>query len=224
MEALYDWIKGIVYFLIFVTLLKNLIGKGYQKYASVLFGLCLVLQIAEPLSWFGEESRLDLQAGLRTLAVYEEEVGWFVENTEQGVLAEKITEEAKQLLWQQVEQLVTADGYELLELKLHWETAEAAEADFGTELSGQVITGFTIWLNDTTCVEQERRYASQAVVETVSITDIVIELEREHGQKENIPEQANDSPAELAVKKKLADFYDMEESHINVIIPMGNNS
>lgn len=225
MEGIYDWIKNIVYFLLFTTLLRNLLGKEYQKYASLLFGLCLVLQIAEPLAWLKEETSFDFLVDLGELSEYEKENAWLSDAGNGERLEAMVYEEAFALLKQQTAQLVAAEGYTLERLELHVESEDKTGSIAGD--SGEMITGFTVWLS-AAASEKTGEKASEKAVETVSITDIVIQLEdsaeADNGRKKQTAEQPDDSFDELAMKKKLADFYDMEESHINVIIPMGSNS
>ncbi len=249
MEFVYDWIKHIVYFLLFTSLIKNLIGKEYQKYASLLFGLCLVLQLASPLIKPGVETNFDWLLGQKQLQLYEEENRWLAEESELGNSLETIVyEEAELLLREQTKQLVAREGYVLQELSL-WKTkAEEGAYDTGQEQTDSLISGMTVWLvkeelgnsskngadtSGTWAVQQmgavpgENRQVK--AVESVSITEIVIRLEQEATGEKVAPsgidtERPDDSPEELAMKKRLADFYDMEESHINVIIPVGSNT
>lgn len=49
MQAIFDWVKGIVFYLIFVTVVSNLIpGKKYEKYIRLFTGMLLILVVARP--------------------------------------------------------------------------------------------------------------------------------------------------------------------------------
>ena len=56
MEAVYRFVKQLIYFILLVGMLRNLAGRKYEKYAKLTVGLCLVLIITVPvLSFFSEE-------------------------------------------------------------------------------------------------------------------------------------------------------------------------
>ncbi len=50
MQAIFDWVKGIVFYLIFVTVISNLVpGKKYEKYIRLFTGMLLIIVVTKPV-------------------------------------------------------------------------------------------------------------------------------------------------------------------------------
>ena len=51
MDAIYDWVRNIVYYLIFMTIITNLLPAGkYEKYLRLFAGCILILLVLPPLT------------------------------------------------------------------------------------------------------------------------------------------------------------------------------
>lgn len=51
MDAIYDWVRNIVYYLIFMTIITNLLPAGkYEKYLRLFAGCILILLVLKPLT------------------------------------------------------------------------------------------------------------------------------------------------------------------------------
>ena len=51
MEGIYRWVSNIVYYLIFVTIITNLLPAGkYEKYLRLFAGCILILLVLQPLT------------------------------------------------------------------------------------------------------------------------------------------------------------------------------
>ncbi|MDE7299170.1 MAG: stage III sporulation protein AF, partial [Lachnospiraceae bacterium] len=87
--------------------------------------------------------------------------------------------------------------------------AEAVEL----EREGSVVVGFT--LRVTPERETEGTGGAGGPIRAISITDIVVQIGDTEGES---GKNGGKTVYELAIKKRLADFYNMDESHIHVII------
>ncbi len=51
MDAIYEWVRNIVYYLIFMTIITNLLPEGkYEKYLRLFAGCILILLVIKPLT------------------------------------------------------------------------------------------------------------------------------------------------------------------------------
>lgn len=73
MQALFDWVKGIVFYLILVTVISNLIpSKKYEKYIRLFTGMLLIIIVTKPVIQLVAKGEL-LEEG-NILKFFEEEV------------------------------------------------------------------------------------------------------------------------------------------------------
>ncbi len=61
MNAIYSWVKSIVFFLVLMTIINNLIGKSsYKKYINLISGMILIILVVSPLlNIFNIDEKLD---------------------------------------------------------------------------------------------------------------------------------------------------------------------
>lgn len=189
LDGLYDWARQIIVFLLVTELLFRLTGEKYRKYLRLTVGLCLVFLIASPILTRLAKTDLaglfrgaDLKAGL----AFEEasgDVSW-----RDGVLAEYET-----LAKKQISEVLS--GLELSVTRVQFWITE------------DVIDGMTVWVE-----EERKKEESDAGKAPVSITEIVIALERRETEI-----SGEEAAAVFVAQMRIADFYDMDISHINVI-------
>ena len=225
MDKIYEWIKQIVYFLLFVGIIRNLTGKDYEKYARFAVGLCLVLMLASPLMeiltdgnfesiWKKNEMEQELLGVLRILDNED------IPASSKSAWTDGVVREYEELILRQSQELLAELGVAVASVELWLEKAEAADK----KNDSMVIGGFTIYVKlQEGAWQSEQNNSDQTESETekikgigeVSITDIIVSLEKE---KEEDLDQNGGSVYEMAIKKRLADFYNMDGAHINVII------
>lgn len=59
MQAIFDWVKGIVFYLIFVTVVSNLVpGKKYEKYIRLFTGMLLIIVVIKPVIQLAAKGQL----------------------------------------------------------------------------------------------------------------------------------------------------------------------
>lgn len=225
MDKIYEWIKQIVYFLLFVGMIRNLTGKDYEKYARFAVGLCLVLMLASPLMeiltdgnfesiWKKNEMEQELLGVLRILDNED------IPASSKSAWTDGVVREYEELILRQSQELLAELGVAVASVELWLEKAEAADK----KNDSMVVGGFTIYVKlQEGAWQSEQNNSDQTESETekikgigeVSITDIIVSLEKE---KEEDLDQNGGSVYEMAIKKRLADFYNMDGAHINVII------
>ncbi len=225
MDKIYEWIKQIVYFLLFVGMIRNLTGKDYEKYARFAVGLCLVLMLASPLMeiltdgnfesiWKKNEMEQELLGVLRILDNED------IPASSKSAWTDGVVREYEELILRQSQELLAELGVAVASVELWLEKAEAADK----QNDSMVIGGFTIYVKlQEGAWQSEQNNSDQTESGTekikgigeVSITDIIVRLEKE---KEEDLDQNGGSVYEMAIKKRLADFYNMDGAHINVII------
>lgn len=189
LDGIYDWARQIIVFLLVTELLFQLTGEKYRKYVKLTAGLCLVFLIASPILKRLSASELAGLLGwtdLKAQFAYEEASGdasW-----RDGVLTEYEALAKKQL-----------------SEVLHGLALTVTRVQFW--ITDDVIDGMTVWV-----AEEKAEGGETAAGGTVSITEIVVALEREETEG-----SGEDGVAEFVAQMRIADFYDMEVSHINVI-------
>ena len=131
-----------------------------------------------------------------------------------------VVREYEELILRQSQELLAELGVAVASVELWLEKAEAADK----QNDSMVIGGFTIYVKlQEGAWQSEQNNSDQTESGTekikgigeVSITDIIVRLEKE---KEEDLDQNGGSVYEMAIKKRLADFYNMDGAHINVII------
>lgn len=197
MEAVYQWMKNIVYFLLLVGVIRNLTSKEYQKYTGLTVGLCLVLLVASPLMKYVSEDNFLFFLRMNEL---DDELAWKEISADETEWKESVLAEYGILVREQAGALLKDMG--LIVTRVEFQLEE-----------DRVITGLTVWVSRK-AAEQSNGYKA---VETISITDIVVSLDSE--EEEELQQDSLELQIlKLAIKTELADFYDMDASHIYVII------
>ena len=189
LSGLYGWMRQIIVFLLVTELLTLLANEKYRKYLKLAVGLCLMFLVASPL--LKKFSGLDFAKMFREAQLRIEFMPEKIEGEgawRDGVLAEYETTVKKQL-----DELL--QGLSLTVKKVQfW-------------LSDGVIEGMSVWVE-----EEKEEGGAEKDMEKISITEIIINLDGEDGG-----EPDGDSVVEFVARKRIADFYDMDITHINVI-------
>lgn len=219
MEQLFEWIRSIIYYLIFITVVVNLLpNKKYEKYIRFFAGMVLILLVLKPIT-----------AGLRlddTIARYFESISLKKE-------AEELTGEIAKMEGQRLNKMISK--YEEAvsgDLK-----AMAASAGFRCSQSRAEISQKTdskkfghvvrvsLVLRPGEQKEQEgkaeavpaaneiKSIEKVAKVEEIKITD----FPQEKGEKRRQEENSQVS----GLIRKIAEYYDLEEQDIEIQVEDG---
>jgi stage III sporulation protein AF len=206
MEFIYTWIRNIVIYMLLNTVIMNLVGgKNYKKYISIVSGMILVLIVIAPIMDFMKlEDKLNLfldkndfsieTSNFRTDVSRMEEAGRKAIFTE---YEEKIRRQVETVL---AEEKLILTGFDLM---LDQDTQSP---EFGNILSMDITA--------TTENDDQKVANNRLLIDDIEISRIEIKDKEEDTGK--MP-----SPLEIIMKKRLSDFYNIEQGNININIQGG---
>ena len=207
MEHIYQWIKGIIFFLIFITIISNLLGKSdFKKYIGIITGMILILLVITPLlKLFRLDDKFNFFYDANLFWGKREEltnqVGYMEESQNKAII-NAYKEEIKG----QVGTILKQNDLYIVSLKL--------------DLDEDVGSDTYCYLNGLSLVASyEAIDQKDTAIEPVTIEKIVV-----HQKEEKEKEEGKDnfsSPMEIHIKNILSDFYNMETDNINISIQGG---
>lgn len=131
MDRLYGWIQNIVYYLIFVTMIINLLPAGkYEKYLRLFAGVILILLVIQPIT--GGLRLEDNIAGIFKTLSFENEAGELKAKLD-GMEARRLDELVKRYeasAAEDIERMVSLDGVESKAVSVEINREEGS-SDFG---------------------------------------------------------------------------------------------
>lgn len=204
MEEIYSWIKNILIFMIINTIIMNLLGnKSYKKYVSIVSGMVLVLIVISPVMKLMKlEGNLDYYLQANEFAIetsdFKNDLNRMEEEQRDAIFAEY-----KEKIRLQVEELLSEDKVSVKSIKIVLDQ-DPSSTSFG-EIKGMVIEASTAGDKD---VKDENSLS----IEEVEIAGIIIGKTTENADS-TVP-----SPMEINIKKRIADFYNIEQGNINISI------
>ena len=220
MEELFSWIRNITYYLIFITVVGNLLpSKKYEKYIKLFAGMVLILLVLKPIT-----------GGLRlddTLAYYFEAISL---KKEAGELTGKLSDmEGKRLeaMISRYEEAVGTDLESMAETEGFSCRVTRAEINQDQESStfGHVMR-VTMILTPERIGEEGKEAAVSGTgtapvekvqeVEEVKITGSKQE-EADHKGQEDVRKQKQEENSRLSgLRRRIAEYYDLEEQDIEI--------
>lgn len=194
MQAVYDWVKGIVFYLILLTVITHLIpGKKYDKYLRLFTGMLLVMIVIKPvvhlfsadeifdrnfLKVFGENAGTELY--------YDEELLEQFEHVRTDQLLEEYIKQVKSYAQSEAHLL----GMKVLDI----EVTAAQQEDLIVPTSIRMT------------VSNEEQTEKTGQIEQITITDIVIQNQ-----------SGGSLPQAGQLKHILQQYYGLEEQQVQVI-------
>lgn len=244
MEAVYSWVKNIIYYMIFLSVVNNLLADSkYEKYIRFFAGMVLILLVVSPLTG---KLRLDEQIStmFRTISLENDTDDlksklWEMDDKRLGSMMEQYEETVEQ----DVAAMAAAEGLVCVDAKVR------IDSDRGSGTYGQV-TDIQMQLQD----KNEKKAAGDLAVKgapsnTRAAGADCIQVEPvelgTNGREETVPAdhsafwdaapssgkpETQDAPAPKdtpdshgdsnkiisQLTGKVAQYYGMEESHIKV--------
>lgn len=207
MGELYNWIRNIVIYMILNTIIMNLLGNSsYKKYISIVSGMILVLIVVSPLmKYLKMEDSLDYYLQSNEFSVETSDFENELKNMEEKQL-EEVFADYQERVKSQVETMLLGEQLVLKGFKLTLDR-DPESSSFGTIL-GMNITA----IGGSTKEGQKERIR----IEDIELSGIGQAQEEEQKTPVNAP-----SPAEISIKIKLSDFYNIEPDNINISIQGG---
>ncbi len=206
MELIYTWIRNIVIYMLLNTIIINLVGgKNYKKYISIVSGMILVLIVITPIMDFMKiEDKLDLFQSKNDFSVETSEFRADLNRMEEAG-REAIFAEYKEKIKQQVKEILAKEKLKLTEFDLKLDQ-DAASSEFGSVLSMDISA-----TNEYSSRKEENNHL---LIDDIEINHI--RIKEEEDDIERPP-----SPQEIIMKKRLSDFYNIEQGNININIQGG---
>ena len=203
MERMLEWVKQIACYLIFVTVLADLLPrKSYEKYFRLFAGLILILLVLQPLT-----GPLELDARIRNGfegIQYEEAAEEFRQRASQmeEERFDQITQEYEKMLEEDVEAMAKKEGHYGAQARV------AVGRDPKKDGYGQIQEiKLSVW-------DQEAGWEAAAVPQAeIQVGKICLD------GPAALPEagEGEEHSAEiLALKSRIAEEYGLEEDHVEI--------
>ncbi len=217
MDQIYDWVRNITYYLIFITVVENLLpSKKYGKYIKFFAGMVLILIVLKPIT---QGLRLD-----DTMANYFKTISLKNDAKE---LTGKISDMEGKRLDQMIKGYEKAVGTDLMSIAesegYHCEKTDAViDKDQNSDTFGHVIEVSLILRPES--VEGEIKEAasikSKAVpVEKIKKIDGINITKEDHKVIKKEKNEENSSVSGL--RRRIAEYYGLEEQDIEIQMENG---
>lgn len=231
MEGLFGWLRNITCYILFMSILDNLLpGKKYGKYLKLFAGMVLILLVVQP---FTGSLRLEDR-----IAHYYES---FVFRYQADDLKEEILGMEEQRLEQMIAQYEEAVGQDLTLMAedsgltvLECRAVigrDQAEEQFGMVQSVRMKVALESGTEPETSGAANAAEAVDITVEQIESIDSVEpvnpvgigakEPEPEASLEENRERQKEERTAVAGLRRKIASYYDLEEAYVEIQIVEG---
>lgn len=223
MSGIYEWVRNISYYLIFMTVVSNLLpDKKYEKYLKLFAGMVLILLVLKPLT-----GGLNLE---QRIAYYFESISFQKEADE--LATEFLGMEGKRLdsMVDGYQEAVAADIKAMAEgdnLAAKWVEVEI-ERDRESERFGRVIHITAVVFKEEGGREEGVIDAGDGAVigidpvEPVKVSDRTKEesISAEDREKDREQRQMENSQVN-SLRRRIAEYYDLEENEIEIQLEDG---
>lgn len=202
MTFLYDWVKNLAVFLIFISIIRNLLPKShYEKYVKLFTGMLVILLVLQPLSGFlGVQDRIDT---LFSLDLYSQEMDEMKEDFVQAGSGYEnaLLEEYEDQIKKQVTLLLKEEGVQVSQIDFYVCMEEGAD-EYGNISRMEVYLG-----------EEEEKNSDK--FPTIPTPEIELEKERAE-QTENGFLSDYQRIDEEKLAEKICDYYNLERSQVEI--------
>lgn len=228
MKAIYQWAEGIILFMILSSILLNLgVGGKYRKYLKMFTGMLLVIIVITPvLKLFKLKDGYDFRFDTMSAYVEMGDMGGMFAEAENAREQEVMTQ-YKQGLLEQAEEAIANYGYETMSISFEvGEEESSAEYLRVLSIEGVILKEDKeeeVDARDKTRIRKEVEQISVEAVDTIAKvrleeTEQSVEIAEEGieiVEETRTLEEENDIEM---IKKRLADFYNIEAGNINICI------
>ena len=216
MEQIFDWIRSIIYYLIFITVVANLLpNKKYEKYIRFFAGMVLILLVLKPIT-----------GGLRlddTLAYYFESISLKKEATE---LTGEITKMDGQRLNKMIAKYEDAVSGDLEAMAVSagflCSTSKAEiNQDQDSKKFGHVVRVSLVLKSEEVKGEEEAVPAVKGMEPIQKVAKVEgIKITPSPSKQEGTIRQEENSQVS-GLRKKIAEYYGLEEEDIEIQVEDG---
>lgn len=236
MEAVYGWVKNIIYYMIFLAVVNNLLADSkYEKYIRFFAGMVLILLVVSPLTG---RLRLDQQISsmFQSISLYNDANDlkselWEMDDRRYEQIMGKYGEAVEQ----DIAAMVQADGLTCVSAQVRIDQ-DRSSSTYGQVISirmevtsGQSQTQDNIYMGSR-AVNVDAGNVDSVVIEPVTLGQDGSETDRGEGDggegdggaasapagKTAVPEGRDSDKIMYHLTGKVAQYYGLEESHIEV--------
>lgn len=212
MGAIYSWLKSVVIFMIFLTILSNLLGKSdFKKYVNLTTGLLLVLVTVNPiLKFISSDKGFDYFYDSINLQMESTEVANEMKDAKENQQKE-IINEYKRKIEEQMEQLLKERDLNLL----------SSEIIIDEDSNSEEYAHIKRIQVDATYLAVTKESESKVAKVVIPEIEIGVDREQNNTEKENKGRDVRFlSPMEIQIRNMLAEFYHILPDNIEVRIQM----
>lgn len=231
MEAVYGWVKNIIYYMIFLAVVNNLLADSkYEKYIRFFAGMVLILLVVSPLTG---RLRLDQQISsmFQSISLYNDANDlkselWEMDDRRYEQIMGKYGEAVEQ----DIAAMAQADGLTCVSAQVQ------IDQDRNSSTYGQVksirmeVTGGESQAQDNIYMGSRAVNVDAGNVDSVVIEPVTLGQDRGRGKNGEDNTEADSAPANKTAVQggrdsdkimnhltgKVAQYYGLEESHIEV--------
>ncbi len=206
MNIISNWIKNIVIYMILNTIIMNLLGNSrYKKYVSIVSGLILVMIVITPLlKILHLDDELDYNIRSKEFAVEAADFKNSLSLMEKSKI-DLIFKDYKEKMQSQVEEIAWSQELYLVTCNIDLDNDPDSEG-FGEIISMDLVLSEKL-------ISEGVDHRERIIIEEVRIARI------KPNEKNDIDFQEKlYSPAEIKMKIKLSDFYNIPTDNINISI------
>ena len=206
MNIISNWIKNIVIYMILNTIIMNLLGNSrYKKYVSIVSGLILVMIVITPLlKILHLDDELDYNIRSKEFAVEAADFKNSLSLMEKSK-TDLIFKDYKEKMQSQVEEIAWSQELYLVTCNIDLDNDPDSEG-FGEIISMDLVLSEKL-------ISEDVDHRERIIIEEVRIARI------KPNEKNDIDFQEKlYSPAEIKMKIKLSDFYNIPTDNINISI------
>lgn len=216
MEQLYNWIRNIAYYLIFITVVLNLLpGKKYEKYIKFFAGMVLILLVLKPLT-----GSLNLD---EKLAYYFKTISF---SNEAGELSAQISKMDEKRLKKMIGSYEEAVG---VDLKSMAETAGFGCKKVSAEIDknqDNVTFGHVIRVSMILKLKKDEKKEKIKVIEGIEkVEDIQVKIKESQADDKDqfdVSKKKKEENLRLSgLRRRIAEYYDLEEQDIEIQVEDG---
>lgn len=220
MDQLYEWIRNITYYLIFITVAENLLpNKKYEKYIKFFAGMVLILLVLKPVTG---GLRLDdrLAYSFEAISLKKEagELSGKVSKMEETRL-ERMISGYEKAVGTDLETMAETAGFSCKK------TSAKINSDQASERFGHVVKVSLVLASGKEEMEAEEAASVGSKIDPVKkvedVKDIKITVKESDQSGEKMPEdgkkeEQKENSSLSGLRRRIAEYYGLEEQDIEI--------
>lgn len=206
MEALYNWVRNLTCYLIFVTVVINLLpDKKYEKYLRFFFGMVFLLLVIQPFTrGFRIEEKISYYFASLSLQNEAADLQKELLGAE-SVRLEQLFGRYEEAVAEDISQLAQTGGFYVLQAEVK------LGRDTDSQDYGRVTRIRLVLMTEAAKLPAVEPVAPVVTVEPVAVGETQAQPPASEGQKKD-----EENAAVRALKKQLLNYYDLEENDVEI--------